>query len=152
MDRSLTSSFYFQISSRIQMRSTFGELSVTRRSSARRSPADTCSVLTTHFRIRSETFQMILIFTKHKMHFIHFELNMKVWLGWCSNVPTLPIIVPDICIWLRIFAALHRVPLLHLRDARQPEPRAGRARLRQVRHPRRQADQQVSGPQTDTGN
>ena len=80
--RSLTSSFYFQISSRIQMRSTFGEPSVTRRSSARGSPAGTCSVLTTHFRIRSETFQMILIFTKHKMHFIHSKLNMKLWLGW----------------------------------------------------------------------
>ena len=81
LGRSLTSSFYFQISSRIQMRSTFGEPSVTRRSSARGSPAGTCSVLTTHFRIRSETFQMILIFTKHKMHFIHSELNMKLWLG-----------------------------------------------------------------------
>ena len=81
MDRSLTSSFYFQISSRIQMRSTFGELSVTRRSSARRSPADMCSVLTTHFRIRSETFQMILIFTKIQNAFYSFRIKHESLVG-----------------------------------------------------------------------
>lgn len=42
--RNVEEEFYFQILSRIRMRSTFGEPSVTRKSWARRNPADTCSV------------------------------------------------------------------------------------------------------------
>ena len=51
--------FYFQILSRTRMQSTFGELNATRKSWARKSRADTCSVLTIHFLTRYTTLQIV---------------------------------------------------------------------------------------------
>ena len=102
--------FYFQILSRTRMRSTFGELSVTRKSWARKNPADTCLVPIIHSHTRYIT-------------------------GHC---------IENVWHWMCIFSALHRVSILHLRDAGQPEPGESCPLIWQVRHSWRQTNQQVS--------
>ena len=101
--------FYFQILSRTRMRSTFGELSVTRKSWARRNPADTCSVPI----IRSPT-----------RYFLTY--------------------LPAECLTLCLLPALHRVSILHLRDAGQSEPGESCAVIWQVWYSWRKTNQQVS--------